>query len=55
MAKFTISLSVEVEADSYKEAWEIERSLHLYIHGHKEALDVHGERVEQTDGDEDEE
>jgi len=53
MARFSISLSVEVEADSYEEAMVIERSLHEFIQGHDEAIGVYGIDVEQTDGFED--
>jgi hypothetical protein len=48
MATFSISMSVEVEADSYEAAMEIERSLHEFIQGHDEALGVYGIDVEQT-------
>jgi len=48
MAKFTISLSVEVEADSYEAAMEIERSVHQFIEGHDEVIGVYGIDVEQT-------
>jgi hypothetical protein len=55
MATFSISMSVEVEADSYEQAMEIERSLHQFIEGHDEVNSVYGIDVEQTDGFEDEE
>jgi hypothetical protein len=55
MATFSISMSVEVEADSYEQAMEIERSLHQFIEGHDEVNGVYGIDVEQTDGFEDEE
>jgi hypothetical protein len=48
MATFSISMSVEVEADSYEAAMEIERSLHEFIQGHDETLGVYGIDVEQT-------
>jgi hypothetical protein len=48
MAKFSISMSVEVEADSYEAAMVIERSLHEFIQGHDETLGVYGIDVEQT-------
>jgi hypothetical protein len=48
MARFSISMSVEVDADSYEQAMEIERSLHQFIEGHDEALGVYGIDVEQT-------
>jgi hypothetical protein len=48
MAKFTISLSVEVEADSYKSAYNMEKALHEFIQGHDEVLGVYGIDVEQT-------
>jgi hypothetical protein len=53
MARFSISMSVEIEADSYEAAMEIERSLHEFIQGHDETLGVYGIDVEQTDGFED--
>jgi hypothetical protein len=52
MARFSISLSVEVEADSYEAAFAIERSLHQFIEGHDEAMGVYGIDVEQTSDDE---
>lgn len=52
MARFSISMSVEVDADSYEQAMEIERSLHQFIEGHDEALGVYGIDVEQTSDDE---
>jgi hypothetical protein len=52
MARFSISLSVEVEAADYDAAFEIERSLHQFIEGHNEALGVYGIDVEQTSDDE---
>jgi hypothetical protein len=52
MARFSISLSVEVEAADYDAAFEIERSLHQFIEGHDEALGVYGIDVEQTSDDE---
>jgi hypothetical protein len=55
MAKFTISLTVEVEAADYDAAFEIERSVHQFIEGHDEVLGVYGIDVEQQDGVEDEE
>jgi hypothetical protein len=48
MATFSISMSVEVEADSYEQAMEIERSLHEFIQGHDEVQGVYGIDVEQT-------
>jgi hypothetical protein len=49
MAKFTISLSVEVEADSYETAYEIERSVHEFIQGHDAVLGVYSIDVEPQD------
>ena len=48
MAKFSISLTVEVEAEDYDAAFEIERSVHEFIQGHDEVLGVYGIDVEQT-------
>jgi hypothetical protein len=45
-------MSVEVDADSYEQAMEIERSLHQFIEGHDETLGVYGIDVEQTSDDE---
>jgi hypothetical protein len=55
MARFSISMSVEVEAADYDEAMVIERSLHEFIQGHDEVLGVYGIDVEQTSDLEDEE
>jgi hypothetical protein len=48
MARFSISMSVEVETDSYEQAMEIERSLHEIIQGYDEVQGVNGIDVEQT-------
>jgi hypothetical protein len=48
MARFSISMSVEVEADSYEQAMEIERSLHEIIQGYDEVQGVYSIDVEQT-------
>lgn len=55
MATFTISLSIEIEADSYEEAYEIEKSIHEFVQGHDEVMGVYSIDVEQQDGFEDEE
>jgi hypothetical protein len=52
MARFTISMSVEVEADSYKSAYNMEKALHEFIQGHDEVLGVYGIDVEQTSEEE---
>jgi hypothetical protein len=54
MAKFSISLSVEVEAEDYDAAFAIERSVHQFIEGHDEVIGVYGIDVEQQDGFEEE-
>ena len=54
MATFSISMSVEVEADSYEEAYKIEQSLHQFIQGHDAVQAVYNIDVEQQDGFEDE-
>jgi hypothetical protein len=48
MARFTISMSGEVEADSYKSAYNMEKALHEFIQGHDEVQGVYGINVEQT-------
>jgi hypothetical protein len=48
VAKFSISLSVEVEAEDYDAAFAIERSVHQFIEGHDEVISVYGIDVEQT-------
>jgi len=56
MAKFTISFSVEVEADSYEEAHEIKADIFRKIQEHPEVQGGPYEiDVEQQDGFEDEE
>jgi hypothetical protein len=48
MANFSISMSVEVEADSYEAALVIERSLHEFIQWQDETMGVYCIDVEQT-------
>ena len=56
MAKFTISLSVEIQADSYDEAFEIQADIFRKINEHPEVQGgPHEIDVEQMDGYEDEE
>ncbi len=56
MSEFSISISVVVNASSYEEAYEIEKSLKEFIMGHDEVMDVYSIDVEQTsdEGDENE-
>jgi hypothetical protein len=54
MATFSISLSVEVEADSYEEAYAIEKSVHEFVQGHDKVDGVYEIDVECTDGELDE-
>jgi len=56
MAKFTISLSVEVEAEDYDEAFDIQDSLFSDIGRRSDVVGgPYGIDVEQIDGVEDEE
>jgi hypothetical protein len=56
MAKFTISLSVEIQADSYDEAFEIQADIFRKINEHPEVQGgPYGIDVEQMDGFEGEE
>jgi hypothetical protein len=55
MATFSISISIEVEADSYDEAYELEKSITRALNADPEILNVFSIDVEQTDGFEDEE
>jgi len=56
MAKFTISLSVEVEAADYDEAFDIRDDLFRKLQEHPEVMGgPYGIDVEQIDGVEDEE
>jgi hypothetical protein len=56
MATFAISLSVEVEADSYDEAYQIQADIFRKIQEHPEVMDGPFEiDVEQQDGFEEEE
>ena len=56
MAKFTISMSVEIQADSYDEAFEIQADIFRKINEHPEVQGgPYGIDVEQMDGFEDEE
>ena len=56
MATFAISMSVEVEADNYDQAYEIRDSLFQFIQGQEDVTDGPFEiDVEQIDGFEDEE
>ena len=51
MAKFTISMSVEVEAEDYHEAFEIQSDLFRKLQEHPEVLSgPYGIDVEQQDG-----
>lgn len=55
MATFAISLSVEIEAESFDEAYEIRDQLFKDISEHAEVMDGPFEiDVEQTDGFEEE-
>lgn len=52
MAKFTISMSVEVEAEDYHEAFEIQADLFRKLQEHPEVLSGPYELdVEQQDGE----
>jgi hypothetical protein len=52
MAKFTISMSVEVEADNYHEAFEIQADLFRKLQEHPEVTSgPYGIDVEQQDGE----
>ena len=55
MAKFTITLSIEIEADSYENAYEIEKSLQKFVQGNDQVKGVWSIDVEQQDSFEDEE
>ena len=56
MAKFAISLSVEIDADNYEQAYEIQKSLFEFVQGHDAVTGGPYEiDVEQQDGFEDEE
>lgn len=50
MATFSITISFEVEADSYEEAYEIEKSVTEFLQGHDDIQEVYGVDVEHTDG-----
>ena len=50
MATFSISISIEIEADSYEEAYELERSITRTLEADPEILSVSSIDVEQTDG-----
>ena len=52
MATFSISISIEVEADDYYEAYEIEKSISEFLQGHDAVVQVYGIDVEQTSEDE---
>jgi hypothetical protein len=54
MATFAISLVIEVDVDSYEEAYELENTLIERLMAMDEVLDVGQIDVEQTDGFEDE-
>ncbi len=47
MSEFSISISAVVNASSYEEAYEIEKSLKEFITGHDEVLDIYSIDVEQ--------
>jgi len=51
MATFYISVSIEVEADSYEEAYTLENMLTDRLRGWTEVKDVCSIDVEHTDGD----
>lgn len=53
MAKFSISISIEVEADSFEAAYELERSITRALEADPEITAVYSIDVEQTDGFED--
>lgn len=55
MAKFAILLSIEIEADSYENAYEIEKSLQKFVQDNDQVKGVHSVDVEQQDFFEDEE
>ena len=56
MATFAISMSVEIEADSFDEAYEIQADIFRKLGEHPEVMDGPFEiDVEQTDGFEEEE
>lgn len=55
MAKFSISVSIEVDADNYEEAYEIEKNLTEFLNCHYEVNNVYSIDVEQTSNDEEEE
>ena len=53
MARFSISMSVEVEADNYQEAFEIQKSIFEFVQGHDAVTGGPYEiDVEQQDGEE---
>lgn len=55
MATFSISISIEVEADSYEAAYEKENELRNELELRPDVMGVYGIDVEQTDGFEEEE
>jgi hypothetical protein len=54
MAEFSISVSIQVEANDYNEAYELETVLTQHLLSRPEVMNVFSIDVEQTDGFEDE-